>query len=405
MRMTTREVSLASVALLLSLATMPALGQTTGPAAAGVSADAKAVLSRFAEASHKLGAYRAAGKITTDVAASGRANHYEQAFATVFASPLLFRHEIVREVTVGSTGEKVFAYRPDLRAYKQDKASASGAYARADEVPAFAAEILDAQDPVLLAELTETPGEVLVRAATSVTSDAGRLTATYQSGETRTIEFDGTTGLPRKITIDFAEALRKRGVPDVKAGQAVIEYARFVPEEPAAKETFAWSPPEGAADAAKADQAGDGQEASALSGKPAPAFKLKDLDGKDVALSDLKGSVVLIDFWATWCPPCRAGLPFIDKLNTEFSARGVKVYGVNEQESAEDVKAFREKMKLSLPMILDSDGKAGNAYGVSGIPTTIVIGKDGVIRKVVVGFDPSEIDALRKEISAALEKP
>ncbi len=404
-RSSARCASLALLASVLACAVARAQATPSAPEATAkpespVTPEAQALLTKFGDAVAKLEAFRSAGTITTEMALGGSSKKTSRGFISEYRSPTMFRHEVPKELVLGGTGEKLYGYRPDKRVYLQEKSA--DAYPRGTDLPAFAFEILSEQDPVLLARLTASPGQELMRGATSVDVDgASAIKGKFPSGETRRVEFDTTTGLPVRVTIDFAQVLKDKGTPDVDTAKTTIEYARIDAIAPGGAETFAWVPPEDASDAGKAP-AGAAVETSALVGKPAPDFTLKDLDGKDVHLAELKGHVVVLDFWATWCPPCRAGLPYIDKLHAEFSPRGAKVFGVNEQESAPEVNKFREQTKLSLPVLFDGDGKVGGLYGVTGIPTTVVIGADGIVRKVTVGFDESEVEVLKKEVASAL---
>jgi thiol-disulfide isomerase/thioredoxin len=150
--------------------------------------------------------------------------------------------------------------------------------------------------------------------------------------------------------------------------------------------------------------AGDGPES--FEGKPAPEVSLKTLDGKDFKLSALKGNVVLVDYWATWCPPCRASLPHINELanDKDLTAKGLSVFAVDNGEAAGDVKAFVTLNKYTFPVVLDPEAQLGKTYGVTGIPTTLLIGRDGTVKKVFVGFDPAstpgEMTAKIKELLA-----
>ncbi len=151
--------------------------------------------------------------------------------------------------------------------------------------------------------------------------------------------------------------------------------------------------------------AADDNPADALVGKDAPAFTLTGMDGKTVSLADLKGKVVVLDFWATWCPPCRASLPHLDKFYQEKKGDGVQVFAVNESEEKDKVTAFVEKTKLGVPILLDSEGKAGAEYKANAIPETVVVGKDGKVVKVFVGFDPNSTpEELHKTVEAAMKK-
>ena len=149
-------------------------------------------------------------------------------------------------------------------------------------------------------------------------------------------------------------------------------------------------------------------------GGPAPDFKLKDTDGNEVSLSSLKGSVVVIDFWATWCGPCMKGLPKVDEFAkwAKEGGKAVKVFGINtmeESEGPDDLKnkigEFWKKKGLSFPTLLDADGEVNKAYGVQGIPFTVVIDPQGNVADVHMGLSPTLVDDLKKAADAALAAP
>lgn len=151
---------------------------------------------------------------------------------------------------------------------------------------------------------------------------------------------------------------------------------------------------------------GQGGEGSELEGKPAPDFTLKNLEGQQVSLANQKGNVVVIDFWATWCPPCRASLPHLQEVsdNKEYSDEGLKVYAVNLREKPETIKTFMKNNKLSFPVLLD-DGTVADKYGVEGIPTTAIVGRDGKVTNVFVGYGPGSAEKLEQAIEKALAEP
>jgi thiol-disulfide isomerase/thioredoxin len=135
-------------------------------------------------------------------------------------------------------------------------------------------------------------------------------------------------------------------------------------------------------------------------GKPAIAFSLKTPDGKEVTLESLKGRIVVLDFWATWCGPCKLAMPALQKLHERYAGKPVSIIGVNcmEPDSAEAVK-YMEKEKFTYMQLLGGDDLV-TAYGISGIPTLIVIDAQGNVLGSEVGFSPD----LEKKLSAEIDK-
>ncbi len=136
------------------------------------------------------------------------------------------------------------------------------------------------------------------------------------------------------------------------------------------------------------------------SGAAAPNFTLKDLSGKTVKLSDFKGKPVLIEFWATWCPPCRLSVPGIEKLHKTYSSKGLVVLGISlDQDDWDSVKAFADKNGVTYT-VLKGDDDVMAKYQVRTIPMMIVMNKEGMIFKRYLGFDGE--DALEKDIQSVL---
>lgn len=125
-------------------------------------------------------------------------------------------------------------------------------------------------------------------------------------------------------------------------------------------------------------------------GAPAPTFTTSTPEGEPLALTDLRGQVVVLNIWATWCPPCRAEMPALEAVWTRYREDGLTVVGLNNGESAGQVAAFRDEFALTFPLALDEDGAIGRAYLLTAYPTTVFIGRDGVIRDIVYGGPMSE---------------
>ena len=120
-------------------------------------------------------------------------------------------------------------------------------------------------------------------------------------------------------------------------------------------------------------------------GKLAPSFQLDDIDGKSVSLSDFRGKPVLINFWATWCYPCRSEMPYIQQIYDEWSGQGLVVLAINIGESSSQVERFIQSYNLSFPVLLDVAGNVAEQYNIRYIPRTYFIDGSGTIRDVKMG--------------------
>ena len=120
-------------------------------------------------------------------------------------------------------------------------------------------------------------------------------------------------------------------------------------------------------------------------GTKVPDFELESTDGTMVRLSSFQGKVVFLNFWATWCPPCRAEMPSMQELYDQFSDKGLVMLAVDLQESKEKVTAFMLKFQLDFPAILDVSGQVGRKYGIRNIPTTYLIDPTGDVIAFAIG--------------------
>ena len=134
---------------------------------------------------------------------------------------------------------------------------------------------------------------------------------------------------------------------------------------------------------------------------PARNFSLSLVSGtgENVSLDDLKGKVVFLNFWATWCPPCRDEMPSMESLYRRFKDKGLEILAVNLREEEALVTAFMRDYNLSFPALLDSNGRTGSAYGIQVIPTSFIIDREGNIILRLIG----SIDWNTPEIQRAME--
>jgi len=172
---------------------------------------------------------------------------------------------------------------------------------------------------------------------------------------------------------------------------------------PVQKTAFAFKPP---ADAKKEEpkQQAEREDTTSLKGQEAPNFTLTDMEGNEVSLSSLRGKVVFLDFWATWCPPCRNSLPHTQALSQHEKAKSgdLMVLAVNAREELDTVKKFMQDNNYSFRVLMDKEGAVLNAYKVQGIPTFVLIDREGKIAWVQVGFGPGNEKQMEEAVQHAL---
>ncbi|MCS7065275.1 MAG: TlpA family protein disulfide reductase, partial [Fimbriimonadales bacterium] len=134
-------------------------------------------------------------------------------------------------------------------------------------------------------------------------------------------------------------------------------------------------------------------------GTPAPDFELESLDGKTVKLSELKGKPVFLDFWATWCGPCRRALPHTQAFSEKYKGKA-HIFAVNVREDKEKVQAFMEQHQYTFRVLMDPQGAVASNYGVRGIPHFVVIDAEGKVTFIKVGYG----QGVEKELESALEQ-
>lgn len=140
---------------------------------------------------------------------------------------------------------------------------------------------------------------------------------------------------------------------------------------------------------------------SPLIGKPAPSFRLPGLDGAEVASAEWSGRVYVVNFWASWCVPCRAEAPHLQSFWERHRAEDVVLVGVVYQDDQDEAEAFRDEFGLTFPQVMDPAGRTALDFGVFGIPETFVVDERGVVMaKLIGGIGPTTLDAVLAEVRA-----
>jgi thiol-disulfide isomerase/thioredoxin len=131
-----------------------------------------------------------------------------------------------------------------------------------------------------------------------------------------------------------------------------------------------------------------GSSASRLVSQPAPDFALRSFDGQNVRLSEHLGEVVLINFWATWCGPCRQEMPLLDEIYARYRRAGLVLFSVNIDEEQDAAVEMAQTLKVSYPVLFDARKDVSRAYDVGTMPLTVLIDREGVVRYVSEGYKP-----------------
>ncbi len=138
--------------------------------------------------------------------------------------------------------------------------------------------------------------------------------------------------------------------------------------------------------------------AAALANNPAPDFTLKSNSGDNVRLAEQRGQVVMLNFWASWCGPCRKEMPLLDEIYQRYNKAGFVLYGVNVERNTADAEKLLRDLGTSFPILWDGDSVVSKLYQVNAMPTTILIDRDGKVRYVNRGYKAGDEEKYREQV-------
>ncbi|MDH3560616.1 MAG: TlpA family protein disulfide reductase [Gammaproteobacteria bacterium] len=137
---------------------------------------------------------------------------------------------------------------------------------------------------------------------------------------------------------------------------------------------------------------------------PAPDFTLKSDSGENLRLSEMRGEVVLINFWASWCGPCRQEMPILSELHDKYKAMGFTVLGINVEENSSDARKLLKEMPVSFPVLFDNDSSVSKQYDVAAMPSTVLVDRDGNMRYLHKGYKPGLEDTYVDQVRSLIRE-
>ncbi len=210
-----------------------------------------------------------------------------------------------------------------------------------------------------------------------------------------------TPPLLRRFTLDFNDAaLRNYTASPEGSLRVTADFTDWTFNATLPDDTFQFTPPSDAT-----QETAPGRPQHSLEGKAAPEFTLPLLDGGSMTLEQHHGEdIVILDFWASWCGPCRRGLPIVVSVANRFKDDNVVLYAVNLRETPEQARAFLKQNDLDMTVAMDRNGTVAAQYGVSAIPRLILIGRDGLVKSVHAGMSPQLERQLADELGALIRE-
>jgi peroxiredoxin/outer membrane lipoprotein-sorting protein len=377
------------VALLLGASSARAV--LAGEGQAGASLTSEQLVGRMAEAFKGVQTLETAGKADVAERMGGKTRTGELAFELKLQRPNRLYYKVVQKsagflvVWDGSTG---WISALDTGQYQKQEGLADLPHflPRASAVLQVPGRPLSYVHDLLLPD----PKAGILAGVTRAQVPSPQNSSTYslvlpqRDGEVVTLSVGKEDFLIQAMLFDRTEVIRKQAtaaghtVPDDYKWTLAVTFTDTKVNQPIEQTAFTFSPPRGAELVTKFGP-------QPLTSKLAPDFTLNSLSGKPVTLSALRGGVVILDFWATWCPPCRAGLPHLEKLSQEFQGKGLTVLGVSSEEKA-TIETFLKDQKVTFTILLDPKGVGEAPYQVTAIPRTLIIDREGKVADDFTGL-------------------
>jgi peroxiredoxin len=136
----------------------------------------------------------------------------------------------------------------------------------------------------------------------------------------------------------------------------------------------------------------------------APDFALKSMSGANLRLSEHVGEVVVVNFWATWCGPCREEMPVLERLHRQYSKAGLLVLGINMDEDTGGARAMARRLDVTFPVLFDAGKRVAKGYKVASMPATFIVDRDGHVRHQHLGYVPETAEAYEREVRTLLKE-